>query len=979
MPSPQGYQLKETLFTSSQTEVFRARRYSDGQSVIIRTLPDNALGDESNKASDNETEAFATHTSDYYSRLAFTREVLEMLDHPSIVKVVDWVDDQRNPSLIMEDIQGIDLWAYAETFDNKQIPLEAFLKLAIQLADALSVIHHAQVIHKDLHPGNMVINPSVGEKNSGRVQIIDFGLASLLSREQPALATPDKLEGILAYISPEQTGRMNRALDYRSDFYTLGITFYQLLSGKQPFEADDALGMVYAHMATVQQPVKTLRADIPESLSKLVDKLMHKNAEGRYQSALGLKHDLEHCLDDLNKGIDSNFSLGEQDISSYFTIPQVLYGREQQVQDLMQRFYFASAGQPQLLCVAGYSGIGKSALVHEVHKPIAAHKGLFMQGKFDQFQKNVPFSALKRALASWLQMALSLGQSEFTALGEELNQYLGTNARVLIDFMDDFKRLLGDLPPVPELGAQESKNRFYLLMQRFIKRISLHQPLVLFIDDLQWADRGTLNLLPELLSKAGCRLLVIVAYRDNEVDRSHPALQMIEKVRSFHAEPDQESDQKNIQQLVVSQLTLGPLPLTQIQHLLVDALHHNESGVRPLAELVLQKTGGNPFFTIEFLKKLYADSLLDFDLQAQQWTWSLKAIKAKDITDNVVELMLGKMHTLPADTQNILQLAACVGTYFDIETLAMLAEKDMSEVAHALWPALQAGLLIQEGGDWFLGMLGQRNLLSASVSAPSQLPANDQEHAESTASDQPDEPYVQQNERRKSPWVPRCKFLHDRMLQAAYESLNEQERQQAHLRIGRMLLQHYPEAERSQELFAIIGQLNLGLALINDNGEKYQLAQLNLHAAKQAKHASVWDAALRYAYIGIELLNNNAEECHSAWKTDYALNFELHLMQAECEFLISNHEQGQILAEALLEKAETTLEKAQICFLLASQQMTLGLDYCINQGLAGLGFCGFHPPQDTTHRCELSSAGIPKFTGFTGAEIRTNASTSQFG
>jgi predicted ATPase len=925
--SLQGYNLKETLFRNAHTEVYRAHRDSDGLSVILRRFSNSVLkhGSDGDPNEFEESLASDSTNSSRYARLAFTKEVLSQFDHPNIVKVIDWHDDKTNePCIVMEDIHGIDLWQYADTFPNKQLPIQDFLQIAIQLADALSVIHHAQIIHKDLHPGNMVVNAETGQ-----VQIIDFGLASLLSREQPALAAPDKLEGILAYISPEQTGRMNRALDYRSDFYTLGVTFYYLLCGEQPFKADDALGMVYAHMAVTQTPVSQRRKDVPQVLSNIIDKLMHKNAESRYQSALGLKHDLERCLEGYNSNtepsLNKEFELGEEDVSANFSIPQVLYGREQEVQTLMNRFHDASMGRPQLLAVAGYSGIGKSALIHEVHKPIAAHSGLFLQGKFDQFQQNVPYSAIKRALNGWLQHALSLHKESFESLRAALLDTLGSNARVLVDFMDEFKRILyqqtpGDLAPVPELGAQESQNRFFLVIRRFIKIVSQHRPLVIFIDDLQWADRGTLNLLPQILSEAECRLLVIVAYRDNEVDDVHPAMQMLNN-----------TEWREENQVRLSTVTLSPLPAEQIENLLQDALYRNKNDIAPLAELLIKKTDGNPFFSIEFLKKLYAEKLLNFELEARQWTWDIKAIEAKDITDNVVELMLGKMQNLPKATQDMMQLAACVGTYFDVETLAMLAQRSMPDVARALWPALQEGLLIQEGGDWFLGMLGHRSEFQASINDPRQNIQETDKQTEQDASEH-------QHERRKSPWVPRCKFLHDRMLQAAYESLDENSRKAAHLSVGRMLLQHYDEEQINTQLFAIVEQLNHGRSLIEKDSEAIRLAELNLTASKRAMDSSVWDAALHHAEVGISLVSP------TNWEKNHDTLYGLYFRQVESEFLLANPEKAKFLAEALLDNTLKDIEKAEVCLLLASQQMMLDVNYCIDKAFLCLQYCGFELP-----------------------------------
>jgi len=384
MPKTRGYHITETLATSSASCVYRAT-LPDNQPVVLRTCGDLA-------------------TASHGARLSASYEILKGFDHPHIVKVIDFIEFSGLPCLVMEDTSSIDLWRYAERFEHKKLPVEIVLDIAIQLADALSVIHHAQVIHKDLHPGNILINPE-----TLNVQIIDFGLASLLSREQPALAPPENLEGILAYISPEQTGRMNRALDYRSDFYTLGVTLYQLLTGELPFEADDAIGLVHAHLARVQTPASERCSDVPQVVSDIIDKLMHKTAETRYQSALGLKQDLDICRRYLLAGTKIPvFVLGLNDVSDRFQVPQVLYGREGEVKQLMASFYQAAKGKPQLLAVSGAAGIGKSALVHEVHKVIAAHSGVFICGKFDQFQKNVPYSALKHAFTGWVQYALSL-------------------------------------------------------------------------------------------------------------------------------------------------------------------------------------------------------------------------------------------------------------------------------------------------------------------------------------------------------------------------------------------------------------------------------------------------------------------------------------------------------------------------------------------------------------------------------------------
>jgi len=888
MPKLNAYLISDALFSSPSTQVYKGIRKSDQRAVILRTSGEQA-------------------SASQFARLSSSAEILRSFDHPNIVKVLDIVEHAGQPWLVMEDKHSIDLQQYIQHFDQKQLPIETFLNISTQLADALSVIHHAQVIHKDLHPGNIVINPDTQD-----VQIIDFGLASLLSREQPALEPPENLEGALSYISPEQTGRMNRSLDYRSDFYTLGITFYQLLTGELPFIADDAIGLVHAHIARIQKPVNALNPSIPQAVSGIIDKLMHKTAEERYQSAMGLKQDLEVCLRHIMAGSPiPPFTLGLHDISDRFQVPQVLYGREQEVKQLMDSFYKAAQGQPQLLAVAGFAGIGKSALTHEIHKPIAAHSGIFICGKFDQFQKNTPYSALKQALSAWIQHALSLKESALIDLRKQLNLALGSNARVLIDFMDIFKVILGDVAPLPELGAQETQNRFHLILQRFIQHITQERPLVIFIDDLQWADRGTLSLLPKLMSagaeNAGCRLLLLVAYRDNEVDADHPAKITLNQIQSTYPS--------------ASTITLQPLQENQINQLLVDALHQTPNKMHALAELIEQKTGGNPFFVNEFLKTLYSEKLLNFDLIHQRWRWNLDEIKAQEITNNVVELMLGKMQLLPKATQSLLQLASCIGSLFDLQSLSIISELPMHQTVKRLWPALKEGLLLQEGGDWLLGMVEAN---PASTEQAANLKNESRQPVQITT--------------KVSPLVPHCRFLHDRMLQAAYQSLSESARQQAHLNIGRLLYAHTEAEQLDDHLFAIVEQLNQGRALIDSEAERIQLAQLNLHTAQIAKQASVWVTALRYAQIGVSLLPD------SAWKSEYTLSYGLHFVRIECEFLTLNFDKAKTLAKELLNQAKTPIEKAQLALLVASQLLIGDPSFCIEEGLKGLRHCKVEIP-----------------------------------
>jgi len=865
------YTPLETLFSNSSTLIQRAISECDGAIVILKSL------------------VASYPTQAQRRQFLFVCDVSKKFDHPNILKVLDYQTQNNSPFIVFEDHQSIDLRQYTQQQAGKCLPIGDFLIIATQLAEALSVIHHAQVIHKDLHPGNLLINPQ-----TLKTQVADFGLASILTREQPALAAPDKLEGLLPYISPEQTGRMNRTLDYRTDFYTLGVTFYELLSGQLPFNASDALGMVHAHIAKAHKPLNQLGKDIPDVLSKLIDKLLNKSAEERYQSALGLKHDLEKCLQIYQqKQLIESFELGESDISDRFQISQKLYGRSAEVNTLLTHFNQVTDGQPQLLCVSGYSGVGKSVLINEVHKPIAAHNGLFLSGKFDQFKRTTPYFAFQQMLKTWLLKMLSLPEDQLAVCRENLNAVLGSNARVLIDVMVEFEPLLGDLPDVPLLGADEAQNRLNLVLLKLVNFVAGGRPLVIFIDDLQWADRSSLNLLPLLMREADCALLVIVAYRDNEVDDSHPAMQALSLIRDFKPES-------------IASLDLAPLCLADTEQLIIDSLHCSATRAQSLIEVVHQKTGGNPFFINEFLKTLYSESLLNFDLTKLCWQWDTDAIVAKDITDNVVELMLRKMQQLPLDTQKMLQLASCVGSRFDLELLSVVAEQTEDHISRILWPAIQEGLVIQE-------RILEEFTLSDAEKNESEL--NSITHMS----------------------IAQFKFLHDRMLQAAYQSMNASEQQLTHLKIGRLLRNRYiyeqtaVNESQATSLFSIVEQLNLGRGLIKDGAEQLFLAEMNQQAANLARSSSAWDAVVQYTSVGMGLLPDNR------WHTCYQLTFSLLQLKAEGEYLCGEPEVSDKLYSELLNYCHENTIKAEIYATRLIEHSGRGLWHAgIEFGLQGL-------------------------------------------
>lgn len=855
-----GYQILKKIYESHNSEVYRSLRRHDKQAMILKVLKQ-----------DYPTLAELTRYKQEY-------EMTYNLALDGVVKAYGLEPYQKTLVIILEDFGGDSLHDY---HDFKS--LEEFLAIAIKITDTLAQIHAANIIHKDINPSNIVFN-----SKTGVVKIIDFGISTVFTRENPTLKHPNLLEGTLAYMSPEQTGRMNRALDYRTDFYSLGVTFYELLTHRLPFDTDDSLELVHCHLAKQAIPPHEINPDIPKILSEIVMKLMAKTAEERYQSALGIKADLEFCLMRYRQGNTSSFTLGSQDISNQFKIPQKLYGREAEIATLLTAFSRVSIGNTEMMLVAGYSGIGKSTLVQEIYKPITEKRGYFIAGKFDQFQKNIPYSAVVKAFQSLIRQLLTESESQLQIWKHKILTALGVNGQVIIDVIPELELIIGKQPPVQELASAESQNRFNLVFQNFI-RVFCHSehPLVIFLDDLQWADSATLKLIDLIMrDEALGYLLLIGAYRDNEVDINHPTIITIEGLKKA--------------EIIVEQITLAALDLEHITQLIAESLYSNTISVKSLAKLVYAKTGGNPFFVNQFLKTLYQEELLVFDLRTLHWHWDITQIEDMGITDNVVDLMIGKLKKLPADTQNILRLSACVGNSFDLNTLAIISEKSTTAAFHAILPAAQEGLI---------------------------LPISD---LEITEADLINSPLL----------IMDYRFLHDRVQQAAYALIDEDQKRNIHLQIGNLLLQNISKAEFVNRIFEIVDHLNLGRELITTAAEKVELSQLNLSAAKKAKEATAYSAAWQYLIAGMQILPGDI------WQEHYDLTLSLYLERSEVEYLLGNFEQSQALIAIMLEQTRTSLEKARIYNLLIVQYTLLGkLNDAIIAARKGLDLLGIDLPE----------------------------------
>ncbi|MEG4345464.1 AAA family ATPase [Microcoleus sp. A003_D6] len=849
-----GYHINEQIYAGNRTLVYRGIRTENGQPVAIKLLR-------------NDFPRFneLVHFRNQYI-------IAKNLEIPGSVKAYSLDTYHNHYALVMEDFGGISLSTYLSSIasDSNEpvegLPVNEFLPIAIQIANALDGLYRHRVIHKDLKPANILINPV-----SKEVKLIDFSIASLLPRETQEIHNPNVLEGTLPYISPEQTGRMNRGIDYRTDFYSLGVTFYELLTGKLPFQTDDPMDLVHCHLAKQPLAASIVNHSVPLVLSEMVSKLMAKNAEDRYQSAIGLKFDLETCLHQWQEtGALTNFTIGERDLCDRFIIPEKLYGRESEVFSLLSAFDRVSAGSTEMMLVAGFSGIGKTAVVNEVHKPIVRQRGYFIKGKFDQFQCTLPFSAFVQAFRDLMGQLLSETDARVEQWKLEILAALGDSAQVIVEVIPELERIIGQQAPVPELSGSAGQNRFNLLFEKFIQVFTTKEhPLVIFLDDLQWADSASLKLIQLLMSKTdNCYLLLIGAYRDNEVFPAHPLMLTLAEIQKTEAK--------------VNTITLAPLDRTDVNSLVADTLACSTALALPLTELVYQKTQGNPFFSTQFLKSLHEDGLIEFNCEARYWQCDIAVVRTLALTDDVVEFMALQLRKLPTRTQSVLKLAACIGNQFDLATLAIVDENSPVETATALWKALQDGLILPISEIYkFYQAEGNSELVIGNGQEFDQL---------STTHDQ----------------LPKYKFLHDRVQQAAYSLIPDDQKQATHYQIGQLLLQQISAQAREDRIFEIVNQLNHGTALITQPTEREELAQLNLIACRKAKISTAYQAAREYATAGLSLLEKDT------WQQQYEMTLALHELAAEVAMLNGNFEGMEQFIDIVVQQARSLPEKVNV-------------------------------------------------------------------
>lgn len=853
-----GYKINEIIYEGAKTIVCRGCREEDGAAVIMKALKS------------------AYPARKEMSRLRHEYAVLQDLKVRGVVKPYSLERHENGLALISEDFQGESLRKFLK---RNTAGIREFLIIASTLSEIVGEIHKHDIIHKDIKPGNIVINPETKE-----TRIIDFGLSTRLQREEQGDINPGSLEGTLAYMSPEQTGRMNRSIDYRTDFYSLGMTFYEMLTGEVPFRSDDPMELVHCHIAKMPASPHEVNRETPGVVSDIVMKLIRKNAEDRYQSAHGLKTDLDECLRQWEEtGVVRGFTIGLHDMSEKFPIPQKLYGREPEVSMLMEGFERVCRGTPEVMLVCGYSGVGKSSLVNEVHKPIVAKKGYFISGKYDQYKRNIPYSGVIQAFRGLIQQLLTENEASLAVWKEALLHALGHNGQVIIDVIPDVEHITGKQPPVPQLGPQETQNRFNQVFQQFLGVLATERhPLVIFLDDLQWVDLGSLKLLKTVMSHPNCRYVYLVgAYRDNEVDGAHALTLTVDEFGKAGVS--------------LNKITLSPLGSAHICQILSDSLHCEREKVVPLSELMLRKTGGNPFFVNQFLTTLHAEGAIAFDFSRNCWQWDTERIEQTGYTDNIVELMAGKIQKFGENTQHALQLAACIGNTFDLRMLSVVHGKSEEETSGDLWDGVKDGLIVPLG-DCKNPKYEARSTNFGFRASNFGFRASDFISSDSFGT----------GIREKEPASPQFKFLHDRVQQAAYSLITDDLKKGVHLTIGRRLLKNYSEVETEENLFDIVNHLNTGIELITSQEERNELARLNLRAGRKAKASTAYEDALRHITTGMELLAENS------WQDQYELSLSLHNEGAAAACLSGDFSRMEALIARVLNNAKTTLDRVKV-------------------------------------------------------------------
>ncbi|WP_164018976.1 AAA family ATPase [Pyxidicoccus trucidator] len=894
--------MAQALGEEGLREIYRGRRYvvlrgwkQDGEPLVVKQVRSGPLA--------SGSKAMLRHE---YSLLRSLHDEV-----PGVTRALALREDEAHlPALILEDAgpQNLQEW-----LGRRPVTMDAFLELALQLAGIIASLHQQHVIHRDLNPTNMVVGAG-----SRHVTVIDFDLATQVAGVAPDEGLPGELQWALPYVAPEQTGRMNRPIDHRADLYSLGATFYELLTGLPPFVSMDPAELVHAHLAKPPVPPAFANPAVPKLLSDVVLKLLAKMPEERYQSAEALLADLLEARRRQASGTMGSFELGRVDLARQLTFPDRLYGREREQTRLREALERVRRGASEGVLLVGDAGIGKSALVQQLQRH-AEPRDLVLGGKFNQLQGNVPYAAFVEAFRGFVRGLRE--QPPFVRQGwrHRLLKALGDNSRVISDIVPELEELLGPQPAPLKLEPVGTSARLLLMFQSFVQTLaSAEHVLVLFLDDLQWADSGSLQLLQSLAMDPDSRhVLLVGAYRPRAVGPDHPLTRWIEALREAEAMP-------------FGALELAPLDLPAVTALCADTFRCGVERAGPLAELVLRKTAGNPLFITRFLRLLHLSGLLAFDLDSGAWRWDLSRIEQVEAMENVVELMLATIRRLPERAQRALKVAACLGDRVELWLLSALVGGAEGEAASALWSLLREGLLLPEKE-------GARppRADGAGAGAPSEQEAT-------------------------------YRFAHDRVRQAAYSMLSEDERRHLHHEAGRQLLRGASPEVLDERLFAVVDHLHLGVERPGGEVEGLELVELNYRAGLKAKSASAFGAALVYLLRGISLLPR------ALWPQRREQVFHLHAEAAECAYFSSDPGLAGELVRTALEHAPSCLEKVGL-YCLQVLAHTLKGKYAegLQWGREGLRLLGMEVPErDFSSALAVELAEVPaNLRGRSAAEL----------
>ncbi len=892
----EGYRIYEELSKNRNSTIYRGVRESDGVAVIVKYL--------------NREYPSSEELADFIREY----ELMKKLACNGMAKAYAMEKCQNSLAIIMEDIGGDSV---SRILKKAKLDLREKLSLAILMTRALAQLHQKNIVHKDINPTNFIWNVE-----TNRLVIIDFGISSEIMREPTQSSNRDLLEGTLDYISPEQTGKTNRPIDYRTDLYSIGITFYEIFTGRLPFMGEDDLDIVYSHIAKPPLPPSEISGDIPEMLSAIIMKLISKAPEERYQSAAGLLKDLEYCLQLLDSGMktDASFRPGRGEVLSRFEIPSRLYGRTEETEALLDSFQRVMQGGSELFLVAGHSGTGKSTLINEIRKPVAARKGYFVSGKFNQYERNIPYYGFSRAFRNLVKQLLSESQKSLDEWRRLILEAVGSAGQIMLDMIPELERIMGQQPQLAELGPIEAQNRFQLVFLSFLRVFArAEHPLVIFLDDLQWSDTPTLELIKFILTKGNVSYLFFIgAYRDNEVQEGHPLLRLLEELGK---------EQSGVFPLF-RQVVIEPLDFQASNRLIADTLHMPQESVEPLTRIIHQKTKGNPLFLTRLLNSLYKQGSFTFVPEKGQWTYDLKKVEAAEISDNVIDLLVKELQSLPAEDMDILKLAACIGNRFDISTVSRISGKPVSELGKILWTAIEKELVFPMDNNYrFMQALGP-------------------ETAESGL-----EMYF-------------C-FAHDRIRQAVYSLIPEDSIKELRLLIGTDYLKAFRKSKREDSLFDMVNHLNKAGELISARADRLELAELNIMAGNRAKKTTAFSAALAY-YEAAEALLRPEE-----WAELPDKHFRLLMEQAGAALLTGGLGKAEELCGRLSEKAESKLDKGEVSNLKILLYIFQGkLQDTIGEARSALGLFGVFLPESEEDVRLKTEEGLARMReSLAGAEL----------